>query len=137
MEGHSQATAPSAVGVWPSKLYTTSHNTLSLTASANFCSVFCMGKTLKSRLNHCALRERERVRMCQVQFLLQYARGCLDVALQLLQGLSADDRRSAATVTKCIVAQVHYYLTYAQNSKKPSSIFISKKASSISRSLFQ
>ena len=37
---------------------------------------------------------------------LQFATGCLDVALQLLQGLSADDRRNAATITKCIVAQV-------------------------------
>ena len=37
---------------------------------------------------------------------LQYAANCLDVALQLLQGLNADDRRSATTITKCIVAQV-------------------------------
>lgn len=40
-------------------------------------------------------------------FLLQYSKGCLDVALQLLQGLSADERRSAATITKNIVAQVN------------------------------
>lgn len=39
-------------------------------------------------------------------FLLQYSKGCLDVALQLLQGLSADERRSAATIAKNIVAQV-------------------------------
>ena len=39
-------------------------------------------------------------------FPLQYSKGCLDVALQLLQGLSAEERRSAATITKNIVAQV-------------------------------
>ncbi|CAI8024944.1 Protein-glutamine gamma-glutamyltransferase 4 [Geodia barretti] len=37
----------------------------------------------------------------------QYSQGCLGAALHLLQGLSADDRRTAATVTKSIVAQVN------------------------------
>ena len=42
---------------------------------------------------------------------MQYAASCLDVALQLLQGLSANDRRSATTIIKCIVAQVSQKLS--------------------------